>query len=189
MDCSTSSISDLTIGFVLGLFGTLLFEGVKSLISPLIIKRVGVLAVNPWLSLKINTPFRLENKVVATVKDLFRSWETKNLNTYASCWHHNGYKITGHPDNPPQYIGDIQSAFIASTNKYSQIKVKHLLIEGVDIKNSLATITLSYRFSLTRTTDELPIIEEAQEVYRLGLDNKGVWKILANYDHFKIIQK
>jgi len=146
-----------------------------------------VFSINPRLYFKTlrNTP---ERNIKQLIEKLFHAWETKDHNLYLSCWLEDATRIVGDISNAEERKSQIRRKFLDSCQRYSKIHVESLIFERINIleQGDGAIVEVRYRFNLIRAKDQLPIIEDAKEIYSV-LRRDDAWMIKANYDHFLII--
>jgi len=175
-------------GFILGVVTSVIADFLFRWLEPIVPlsrqKRMMAFFRNPvlYFKLKLNTD---ERRIKKLIEHLFRAWETKDLNAYASCWTAEAVRTIGAMSTQDENKLQIVETFRSSCHKYSVIKVAALVFDKItlDSQQWTAIVKLHYRFELIRASDGLPIFEESQEFYSLKFLN-GSWLIASNIDHY-----
>lgn len=178
-------------GFLFGVIATLFSDAMASWLARIVPMKftrwLSAVAANPRLYLRTrrDTPERQINELVIR---LFRAWERKDLETYLSCWAEDAVRIVGSNANLEETKSQLREKFLASCQRYAEIKVDSLVLERVALSpcSDSAIVEARYRFSLTRSRDGLPVLEDAREVYAMRL-HEGAWRITSNIDHFFVV--
>jgi uncharacterized protein (TIGR02246 family) len=179
---------ELLVGFILGIVASIIasfvFKALESSIPLSKQKRLITFFRNPKLFVNLHRDTE-ERKIKELIEKLFKAWETKDIELYLSCWADDTVRIVGTDSTTKESKDEIARKFNASFDKYSDIRVEALVLDDITLgpRAGTATAKVHYRFSLTRSSDYLPIAEEAQELYSLR-QTKGEWIIASNIDHF-----
>jgi hypothetical protein len=142
-------------------------------------RRLVRLVNHPYLSLKIHLPGR-HRDVVRRIRWLFAAWEQKDADAYLDCWTNNALRTSARGEREPVEV--IRDHFQASVQRYDVIRVPWTVVEDLELRpDNAAVVQLTYRMCLTRSSDQVELIEDGTEFYRLR-EERGVWKIHANWD-------
>lgn len=174
--------------FVFGVIATVFSDAIASWIVRIISMRftrwLSAVAANPVLHLRAqrNTP---EREIKLIINQLFRAWEEKDLDAYLACWSKDAIRIFGPQGAIEETKEQICEKFIQSCRRYTNIRVESIVLERITLspKSDSAIVELRYRFSLVRSRDGLPVLEDAKEVYGMRRQD-GLWHINSNIDHF-----
>ncbi|WP_374035763.1 hypothetical protein ACES2I_08760 [Bdellovibrio bacteriovorus] len=178
--------NELFVGFVLGLFGNIWVSNVLQF------PRSRLLQYLNWLAHPVRTigsivfPSFWQSRAV--VKRIFTAWEREDISLYSSQWSDDAIQVTGF-QGEPIVRGAILDNFKKKMGLYEGNRTSILIVTNFErLPNGEVLLFIFYQSRLVRKSDRMPVIEEANEIYRIAKKDKR-WVVTHNFDHFKGVEK
>lgn len=168
-------------GFLFGLVGNIWVSNILSFPRSQVLQYINWL-VHPFRTflMLISPTFWCCRKVLHKI---YRSWELEDFTAYSELWHQNAIQVTGE-HGEPKNREKIFENFKSKMNLYNDKRTTLKIITGFEnMSSGDALLYVLYQIRLIRKSDGMPVIEEANEVYRLK-EFDGKWMVTHNYDHF-----